>query len=264
MLKTHDVTVQFDSATVVDRVCCHVDSGEWVALIGPNGAGKSTLLRAMAHLQAYTGRIVIDEVATRSLSYRRHARLVAYVPQQPEVPAGMTVLDYTLLGRTAHIGRFGVETGEDHRRCLALLERLGIDHLAARALPTLSGGEMQRAVLARALAQDAPVLLLDEPTSALDLGNRVEALELVDELRIERSLTVVTVLHDLTLAAQFADRLLLMDAGRLAAAGAPETVLDPAALGAIFGRRVQVIRDHTGRMIVAPAREPRLKKAAGE
>jgi iron complex transport system ATP-binding protein len=176
------------------------------------------------------------------------------VPQQPELPAGMGVLEYTLLGRTPHIGYFGVESEEDRAVCADVLDRLDLAPLAGRALATLSGGELQRVVLARALAQDAPVLLLDEPTSALDLGRRVDALELVDELRRERGLTVLSAMHDLTLAAQFADRLILLSDGRIVAAGTPADVLDEEVLGACFGGRVRVIVDDDGDLLVVPQR----------
>ena len=136
------------------------------------------------------------------------------MPQRPLLPPDMTVSDYVLLGRTPHIGYLRVETDADRSICAGLIGQLGLSDLAGRELRTLSGGELQRLVLARALAQQAPVLLLDEPTSALDLGRRVDALELVDELRRERSLTVLSAVHDLTLAGQFADRLLLLDRGR--------------------------------------------------
>jgi len=254
MLRLDSVGVRYGEDDAVRGVTFAVTEGEWLGLIGPNGAGKSTLLRAVASLQRHTGTVRVGSTVLGGLSHRRLARLVAYVPQQPERPAGMTVLDYALLGRTPHIGYLGVESDEDRRQCATLLERLGIGHLTARTLTTLSGGEMQRAVLARALAQQAPVLLLDEPTSALDLGNRVDALELVDELRLERGLTVLSAIHDLTLAAQFTDRLLLMDRGSAVVSGTPAEVLDPQRLSRHFGGNVHVLRDPSGALVVAPVR----------
>ena len=161
------------------------------------------------------------------------ARLVAYVPQQPELPPEMTVGHYVLLGRTPHIGYFGFETRSDRAVCAELLRSLDLAVMADRRLWTLSGGELQRLVLARALAQQAPVLLLDEPTSALDLGRRVDALELVDGLRHDRGLTVLSAMHDLTLAGQFADRLILLGEGRAVAAGKPDEVLTEETLARI-------------------------------
>jgi iron complex transport system ATP-binding protein len=254
MLELDAIGVRYGESDAVRGVTLAVAEGEWLGLIGPNGAGKSTLLAAIASLTKHTGTIHVDGTNLGGLSHRRLARLIAYVPQQPEKPAGMTVLDYVLLGRTPHIGYLGVESNEDRRQCTMLLERLGIGRLAARMLPTLSGGEMQRAVLARALAQQAPVLLLDEPTSALDLGGRIDALELVDELRLERNLTVLSAIHDLTLAAQFADRLLLMDRGEAVVAGTPDEVLHAGRLSHHFGGHVHVMRDPSGALIVAPVR----------
>jgi iron complex transport system ATP-binding protein len=141
--------------------------------------------------------------------------------------------------------------------CQSLLERLHLSRFADRPISTLSGGETQRAVLARALAQQAPVLLLDEPTSALDIGRRVEALELVDALRRERALTVLSVLHDLTLAAQFADRLVLLVDGTVRASGTPAEVLDPGVLAASYGARVRVLTGDDGRLVVVPQRAER-------
>ena len=185
---------------------------------------------------------------------RERARAVSYVPQSPEMPADMSVFDYILLGRTPHISYLAVESSDDVAHCLRLLERLDLGLLARRHLSTLSGGERQRVVLARALAQEAPVLLMDEPTSALDMSHRVEALEIVDELRREWGLTVVSALHDLTLAGQFADRLLLMSGGTVAALGSPAEVLDEAVLEKAFGAPVRIIRTEDGEVIVAPQR----------
>lgn len=247
------VTVEYAGVAAVAGVSLNVDAGEWVALIGPNGAGKSSLLRAVTNLTRHTGTIAVDGAEMARLSWRQRAHLVAYVPQQPEIPAAMSVLEYVLLGRTPHIGPFGVESDVDSSVCREVLKRLELSDLAERSLSTLSGGELQRTVLARALAQEAPVLLLDEPTSALDLGRRVDALELVDEVRRERGLTVLSVLHDLTLAGQFADRLVLLAEGRVVASGSPADVLDESVLSDCFGAQVRVVTDR-GRLLVVPHR----------
>ena len=257
MLGIERVTVRYGASVAVSAVTESAAKGEWVGLIGANGAGKSSLLRAAAQLVPYDGAVKVAGETMGRISPRRRARLVAYVPQQPELPAGMSAIDYTLLGRTPHIGYFGVESAEDQRVCAEVLDRIGLAGLAERHLSTLSGGELQRVVLARALAQDAPVLLLDEPTSALDLGRRVDALELVDELRRERGLTVLSAMHDLTLAAQFADRLVLMSGGQVVAAGAPADVLDEQLLSACFGARVRVLTDDEGQLLVVPQRTRR-------
>jgi iron complex transport system ATP-binding protein len=263
MLELDRITVRYEGVDVVHEVSAALPPAEWVGLIGANGAGKSSLLRAVAQVVRHTGEVRVAAESTAHLSRRRRAQLVAYVPQQPELPAGMSVLEYALLGRTPHIGYFSVESEYDRRHCAELLDRLGLGGLADRHLSTLSGGELQRVVLARALAQDAPVLLLDEPTSALDLGRRVDALELVDELRRERGLTVLSAMHDLTLAAQFADRLILLSDGRVVASGEPAQVLDERVLSECFGGRVRVIVDDDGGLLVVPQRA-RARTTPGE
>jgi len=248
------VTVSYGPVPAVSKITEQIGSGEWVGIIGANGAGKTTLLRAVGGLVGHDGEIRVDGASLSSLSPKRLARLVAYVPQQPELPPDMTVGHYVLLGRTPHIGYFGFETSEDRRVCAELLESLDLTGLAARPLGTLSGGELQRLVLARALAQQAPIMLLDEPTSALDLGRRVEALELVDALRRQRGLTVLSALHDLTLAGQFADRLMLLAEGRVVAAGKPDEVLTEDSLTRHFGTSVRVMRSDDGDLVVVPQR----------
>jgi iron complex transport system ATP-binding protein len=248
------VTVRYESVPALSDLTEQVDAGEWVGIIGPNGAGKTTLLRAVARLLPHDGQIEIDGTTVSSMSPKALARLVAYVPQQPELPPDMTVGQYVLLGRTPHIGYFGFETHEDLTVCGDLLDSLDLAVMANRRLSTLSGGELQRLVLARALAQQAPVLLLDEPTSALDLGRRVDALELVDALRRERGLTVVSALHDLTLAGQFADRLVMLSGGRAVCSGKPDEVLTEDALARHFGASVRVMRSEDGDLVVVPRR----------
>ena len=257
-----ELTVRFGETTALADVSGSVHAGEWVALVGANGAGKSTMLRALAHLERHDGTVRIAGRDMAGLPYRKRAQLVAYVPQKPELPPTMSVMQYTLLGRTPHLGYFAGESENDHRRCAQLLERLGLVPFAGRALGTLSGGELQRVVLARALAQEATLLLLDEPTSALDLGRRVEVLELVDELRGEHELTVVSALHDLTLAAEFADRLLLLAGGRLVAYGPPTAVLRESVLSQHLGAPVRVLQTPDGGIAVVPPRRGLVKRAS--
>jgi len=249
------VSVRYTAAPALAGVSERVPAGEWLGIIGPNGAGKTTLLRSAAGLVAHGGTIAIDGRPTGQLRRRALAQLVAYVPQLPELPPEMTASEYVLLGRTPHIGYLRMETRADREICAGLLDRMTLAPMAGRPLGTLSGGELQRVVLARALAQQAPVLLLDEPTSALDLGRRVAALELVDELRRERALTVLSVVHDLTLAGQFADRLLLLDGGRVAAAGPPASVLREEVLAGHFGPGLHVLRTAGGELVVTARRK---------
>ena len=251
MISLAGVKVSYGSQVALHDVTAQVPAAQWLGIIGPNGAGKTTLLRATARLLRHEGTVTIGGEPTAGMSRRQLARLIAYVPQRPLLPPDMTVGDYVLLGRTPHIGYLRGETAADKRICAGLLDRLALAAMAGRPLGTLSGGELQRTVLARALAQQAPLLLLDEPTSALDLGRRVEALELIDEIRAERSLTILSAVHDLTLAGQFADRLLLLAGGRAAAAGPPASVLRGDVLQRHFGPGVRVISTPGGIVVIA-------------
>lgn len=245
-LTATNVSVTLDGAEIVRDVRLAVPGGGWLSVIGPNGAGKSTLLRAMAGLVPYGGSVRVGETSVRGMPPRERARLIAYAPQIPRMPADMPVFDYVLLGRTPYIPYFGGERRSDRRIATGVLERLDLDGLAGRRLGSLSGGERQRVVLARALAQEAAVLLLDEPTSALDLGHQQQVLELVEDLRAGDGLTVVTTLHDLNLAGQYADEVLLLSGGRAVAHGPAARVLTEPAIAAHYGADVRVTADEDG------------------
>jgi len=259
VIRVEGVSVDVDGTRLLHDVDLHVATGEWVCVLGPNGAGKSTLVRALAGFGgrgAHGGRILLDGADAAGLRGRERARRLAVVPQTPVIPAGMGVTDYLLLGRTPYVPRFGVERATDHAAVAEVIARLDLGDLADRRLDSLSGGERQRVVLGRALVQDTPVLVLDEPTSALDIGHQQEVLDLVDELRAERGLTVLSTMHDLTLAGQYADRLVVLAAGRVVADGPAAAVLAPDLLKATFGVNVRVIADPDG-LSVLPVRAPR-------
>ena len=231
-----------------------VKPGEWLCLIGPNGAGKSSALRAVAGLVPYRGIITIDGSPLDVRSPRRRAALVAYVPQSPLMPDDMTGSEYVLLGRNPYVSYFGSETKHDRALVADVLDRLDLHEFANRRVGTLSGGEKQRLVIARAVAQEAPILLLDEPTSALDIGHQQQALELVDRLRHEHGLTVVSAMHDLTLAGLYADRLALLHQGHVVASGTAAQVLRPETLSEFYGVSVSVHHDPDGTVVVVPRR----------
>jgi iron complex transport system ATP-binding protein len=253
-LNLQQVSVTLGGSRVLSELSAEVERGECVALIGPNGAGKTTALRAIAGLVHYEGHVRVLEDDTERLARKHLARRVALVPQVPLIPGAITVRAYVLLGRTPHLGYFGVERRKDHDAVDAALDQLDLVSFADRRLDTLSGGERQRATLARALAQDAPLLLLDEPTAALDMGRQQQVLEIVDELRRSRGLTVVSTMHDLTLAGQYADRLLLVDGGRLVAAGAPDDVLTRSLITEHYGAEVAVVDAPGAGFVVVPVR----------
>ena len=228
---------------------CDVREGEILGIIGPNGSGKSTLLKLLgAILPPHRGTIRLQERALDSFSRQELARLVAYVPQQSSVVFPFTLAEFVLMGRFPHrrtggvLGGFGWETAEDVRAAEQAMEAMEILHLADRTIGDVSGGERQRAFIARALAQAPRVLLLDEPTVFLDLRHQVDICAIMRRLNREQGLTVVWVSHDLNLAAQYCDRLLLLQDGALVRLGAPSAVLQPEVIESVYRCPVLVDR----------------------
>lgn len=250
-LRVRDLRVAYDGTEVLCGTELDLRAGEWLGLIGPNGSGKSTLLRALVGLVPSSGTISLGDGTAPGPTD------LSLMPQSPELPAGMTVVEYVLLGRTAHVRWLRSESAADRGVATEVLRRLGLASFAGRSVRRLSGGEAQRVVIARALAQQAPLLLLDEPTSALDLGHQIEVLELVDELRREDGLTVVAAMHHLDSAARYSDRLALLDRGRLVALGPPEAVLERDLLSRVYGHPVRV-HEVDGDLLVVPV--PRTRR----
>jgi iron complex transport system ATP-binding protein len=250
------VSVALDGRPVLHDLTLTIPSGARLGLIGPNGAGKTTLLRTVAGLVRHQGEVRVGDAPHGALSRTELARRIALVPQNPVVPAGVTVTDYVLMGRTPYIPYFATESRRDLGIVASALDHLDLTAFAARRVDSLSGGERQRAVLARALAQQAPVLLLDEPTTGLDVGHQQQLLELVDALGDELDLTVVSAMHDLTLAGQFADHLVLLDGGRVAADGPARAVLTEQVISRHYHASVRVLEDPGGGIVVVPVRVP--------
>lgn len=245
-LEVRGLKVRRGDSEVIGDLDLDVAQGEWLAVVGPNGAGKTTLLHAIAGLLHFQGDIRLSGQDLRRLPRRRLARLVALMPQQPVVPVGMAVRELIALGRTPFLGRFATESAVDRQAVDIEIARLGLTGLAERPADSLSGGELQRVMLARALCQEPRVILLDEPTSALDLGHQQSVLDLVDQMRAERGLTVVAAMHDLTLAGQYADRLLLIDRGTQVRNGPPSEVLSVGLLNQTYAARVEVLNRDSG------------------
>jgi iron complex transport system ATP-binding protein len=231
---------------VVTGLDLDVEAGDWVAVVGPNGAGKTSLLHALAGLLPATGRIRVAGLDPAHASRRRMARVVALMPQTPIVPEGVSVRELVRLGRTAHLRPFGTESAADRDAVERTIRRLGLAELADRPAVELSGGELQRVVLCRALVQEPRVLLLDEPTSALDIGHQQAVLDLVDKLRVQDGLTIVAAMHDLTLAGHYGRRVVLLHEGQVVLDGAPGAVLDPVRLAEVYGARVEVLHRDAG------------------
>lgn len=248
-----DISVVIDGRTVVDHVAMNVTPGTWHSVIGPNGAGKTTLVETLAGVRKpSSGSVSVRGADIHRLREQARARQLAFVPQHPTVPSGMSVADYVGLGRTAYRGALRPAGDEDFAIVNEVLERLDIATFARRDVATLSGGERQRVVLARALAQHTLVLVMDEPITGLDLRHQIDLLSLVRREVDECGLSVVATLHDLTLAAQFADTMSLMDTGQIVASGRPDEVVRSPQLAASYGVPLHVV-DVAGADVVVPA-----------
>jgi len=242
MLQIQSLSVGYGLKLVLHEIDLHIQSGEIVALIGPNGAGKTTLIRAVSGVirsKAGAMRAGGDELAGMTASQR--ARKLAVVPQARNLPEPYTVWQTVLLGRTPYLGWLGQTSSRDRERVRWALERTETLELAERRIGELSGGEQQRVLLARALAQETPILLLDEPTAHLDLHHQTTLLDLVYSLTRENHLTVLMALHDLNLAALYADRVALLVDGRLQAVGTPAEVLTAERLSPAYRLPLHVI-----------------------
>ena len=255
MLQVRDVHAGYSGRKVLHGVSLHVDVGEVVALVGPNGAGKTTLLRVISGvLRPQRGQVLWQGKDMLHRPPRARARLVAVVPQSREGPLAFTVEQTVLLGRTPYMGWLGIPGPRDRRALEQALALADLTHLRHRRLFELSGGEQQRVLLARALAQETPLLLLDEPTTHLDLFYQAHFLGRVRRLARETHRAVLIVLHDLNLAALYADRVYLLARGRVFAQGPPTQVFTPARLEAVYGLKVQVL-PLDGTVMVIPKTE---------
>lgn len=242
MLKIEGLSVSYGRRRVLQSVSLSVASGEVLALIGPNGSGKSTLVRAASGvIPIEAGSITVDGRALAQLSTMERARCLAVVPQARSLPPAFSVYESILMGRTPYLGWLGRAGEQDHERVRYALDRTQMTPLAERMVGELSGGEQQRVLLARALAQDTPVLLLDEPTTHLDLQHRESLVNLVRELAKTRDLAVLVVLHDLNMASLYADRVSLLVEGEIQATGTPSEVLTEARLSQVYNVAVHII-----------------------
>lgn len=240
-LRVNDVSFTLAGKLLIDGVDCTVESGSLTALVGPNGAGKSTLLHLIASAQATTGgSITFSGTDARSLRRRDRARHTALVEQQAETDLDLSVADVVLLGRTPHMPLLGGPDEGDEAIAHASLVRVGAGHLAARRFHTLSGGERQKALLAKALAQEPSLLLMDEPTNHLDIQAQLHTMTLTRSLATE-GMAILAALHDLTLAARYADHVLVLDRGRIVAAGSPRETLTPTLIEAVYRVRADVV-----------------------
>jgi iron-siderophore transport system ATP-binding protein len=243
-LRADQVRLGYGDRTVVDGLDLDVVAGTITAVIGPNGCGKSTLLRALGRLlKPAAGQVLLDGKRIDRTPTREVAKVLGLLPQVPSAPEGLTVADLVARGRHPHQAWYRQWSADDEDAVAQALEWTGIADLAERPVDELSGGQRQRAWISMALAQGTDLLLLDEPTTFLDLAHQVDVLELVRRLHTEAGRTVVMVLHDLNLAARYADRLVAMRDGQVVASGGPAEVITEALLEEVFGLAARVISD---------------------
>ncbi len=242
MLKIQNLSVSYGTHRILHDISLNVQSGEILALIGPNGAGKSTLIRAASGVIPYTGHVRTNGDDFVSLTPMQRAKYIATVPQAVSMPPAYTVWETVLLGRTPYLGFLGQPSQRDEEIARQTLQRVRTFQFADRRVGELSGGEQQRILLARALCQSTPILLLDEPTTHLDLQYQVSLSELISELAHKDNLAVLVALHDLNLAAHYADRIALMVAGNIKAKGTPKEVLLPELIAEAYCLPVQVVK----------------------
>lgn len=253
-LLVEQLTLGYGDRTVIEQLDLLVPPGEVTAIVGANACGKSTLLRSMSRLLAPRGgRVVLDGKEVHRMPAKQLARTLGLLPQSPIAPEGITVADLVGRGRHPHQGILSRWSTEDDIAVAAALDATETSALADRHVDELSGGQRQRVWIAMALAQQTDLLLLDEPTTFLDVSHQVEVLDLLTDLNRSRGTTIVMVLHDLNLAARYADHLIALAGGRLYAAGTPHEVLTESMVRAVFGLRNQVIPDPTsGKPLMLP------------
>lgn len=255
-LKIADLHFAYGQREVLSNISLEVQKGEMLGLVGPNGAGKSTLLRLIGGtLKPQRGSVLLEDRPLLSLTPVERARHIALVPQNPTVPPGFTCLEAVLMARSPHLRFLQWEGPRDLAISQRAMELTATWELATRLLQLLSGGERQRVFVARALAQEAPILLLDEPTAHLDIAYQTAIMDMIDEVRQQTGITVVAAMHDLTLAGQYCRRIAVLHEGRIVAVGPPEEVLTSERVSAIYGTHVSVSTHPTdGTPVVLPSR----------
>ncbi len=243
-MQIENISLSYNHHPVVQNLSFTLKPGELVGLIGPNGCGKTSIIKAISRiLSLRSGNITLDGQDLEMISRGQLARLLGVVPQNPALPETFTVMEVVMLGRNPHLGLLRGESARDMNIAWWAMERTGLSALANRRIGELSGGEKQRVTIARILAQEPAVILLDEPTSNLDISHQIEILDLITGLCREKKLAVLVTLHDLNLAAQYCDRLILLKEGQVHAGGTPEEVITEENIRTVFNAE-SLVRPH--------------------
>lgn len=253
-LVADDLTLAYGDRVIIENLNLQVHTGVITTVIGPNGCGKSTLLRSLGRLmKPKSGRVLLDGKAITGMRTRDVARILGMLPQAPTAPEGLTVGDLVSRGRHPHQSWIRQWSSDDESEVANALALTGVADLADRPVDELSGGQRQRAWISMALAQGTDILLLDEPTTFLDINHQIEVLDLLTDLNRKRQTSVIMVLHDLNLAARYADRLIAVASGRIHVAGPPQEILTEDTLQAVFGLTARVVPDPvTGKPMMIP------------
>ena len=249
MIKVEDLTVRLGNRIVLKDINVEIQNGKWTCLVGPNGAGKTTFLKALLGSQPYSGSITDSGVEV----FRNHDRNVAFVPQHPQIPIGMSVSEYVMLGRSKSDG-WGNESNASRNLVADILRLTGLFGMQNQYVAQLSGGEMQRALIARALVQEPSLILLDEPTSALDLHHQIAVLNNIELLK-ERGVTIISTMHDITLAAMYAEKIVVMQEGKVLLHGTSDFVIHSPELKEAFENRINVFTLESGRPVIVAKKD---------
>jgi iron complex transport system ATP-binding protein len=246
MIEIQDLTVRIGATEILKDLNLTINANNWTCFVGPNGAGKTTLLKSILGSQPYAGSLKDEGVEV----FNNHDRNVAFAPQHPQSPVGMSVTEYVMLGRAKRDG-WGTESKESRALVVDTLKLTGLYGMQNQFITRLSGGEMQRALIARALVQQPELILLDEPTSALDLHHQISVLNKIEILK-ERDVTIISTMHDITLAAMYADQIVVMKQGRILRSGPSDIVVHSEQLKEAFENRINVFTLDSGRSVILP------------
>jgi iron complex transport system ATP-binding protein len=246
-----NLTFSYNSHKILDDLNLVIENSEVLSLVGPNGSGKTTLIKCIDRILKPKGSILLDGKEIESMSRQDVAKQIGYVPQSSSAPLATTVFDTVLMGRRPHIGWRVADY--DLEKVAEVLERLHLEDLAMRDFSQLSGGQKQKVLIARALAQEPSILLLDEPTSNLDMLHQLEVMETVSQLVKEKKISAVMAIHDLNLASRYSDKLVMLKEGKVYAAGEPRSLLNEANIGHVYGIEAMVM-NAVGRPYIVPLR----------
>ena len=262
-LRINNIACRYDAANVLENIDFSAKGGDFTGVVGPNASGKSTLLKSISKvLKPHTGVVLLNARDVHTLKSAEIAKNLAVVPQESVISFAFTALEVVLMGRTPHLNRFEMESTQDLIIAQKSMELTNTWYLAERPIDTLSGGEKQRIIIARALTQEPRVLLLDEPTDHLDINHQIEILDLIKRLSKEEEMIVIGVFHDLNIVSQYCDRLILLHKGRIFAAGGAGDVLTGENIEKVYGVKVTVKQDDiSGKLFIHPQRKRMIKEA---